>query len=235
MVTLSWLKIDDGFWCHQKVMLASPSALALWIRAGSWCAQQLTDGQLDARFLSLFGGTPDIADELVDLGLWERTATGFQFHDWLEYQPSKEQVLAERAAARERQQRKRRGDASGSSHGVTSAESHDRSEGVSHTTPPVPPARLPSSIEEGDEPPSPFCTKHPTGSGGLPCGPCADARKVYDIWNRRRRQAPTPIAPRVDLTPRCERHPDYPATKTSPCAKCAREREEALVESREVA
>ena len=77
---------------------------------------------------------------------------------------------------------------------------------------------------EGEEPPA-FCNKHP--QGGVPCGPCKDARIVHEAWLTARRNAPTPTAPRSDPTPMCPKHPGYPNTIISPCAACERESQEA--------
>jgi hypothetical protein len=99
---MPWFKVDDGAWSSPKFMRASAPALALWLRAGSWSAQQLTDGAIALQFLPVFGGTLEAAEELVELGLWERHGPDFVFHDWHEYQPSRAVVLAERAAARTR-------------------------------------------------------------------------------------------------------------------------------------
>src|SRR5690606_21336975 len=39
---------------------------------------------------------------LVRVGLWEVAPAGYQFHDWADYQPTKEQVLSRRASSAER-------------------------------------------------------------------------------------------------------------------------------------
>ncbi len=95
-----WFKVDDGFWCHPKTLALTPHALALWVRAGSWCAQQLTDGHVPKHALAVLQGRPKDAAELVDHGLWKPAdAGGWQFHDWHAYQWPREKVLAERAAS----------------------------------------------------------------------------------------------------------------------------------------
>jgi hypothetical protein len=53
---------------------------------------------------------------LLTEDLWAAVAHGYQIHDYLEYNPSREQVLAERAASRRRVQKHR----NGISNGVTS-------------------------------------------------------------------------------------------------------------------
>ena len=45
---------------------------------------------------------PSAPESLVSAGLWKRESGGYVFRNWLEYQPSKQDVDAERAASRER-------------------------------------------------------------------------------------------------------------------------------------
>lgn len=115
---MSWFKIDDAFWAHPKILMLTPEAIALWVRAGSWCSQQLTDGRVAPHVLPMFLATPHAIDELVAADLWhdpsstcddctDIPAVGYLFHDWDEYQRSREEVLADRAANRERQKRAR--------------------------------------------------------------------------------------------------------------------------------
>lgn len=101
---MTWFKVDDSFYDHPKVFDASDAAVALWTRAGSWAARNLTDGFVPSGLLARLSGDPvTAAKELVDRGLWKRTRGGFQFHDWAEYQPSKERVESDRKAAAVRQ------------------------------------------------------------------------------------------------------------------------------------
>jgi hypothetical protein len=118
---MTWFKVDDGFWCHPKALTLPDAAVALWTRAGSWSAQQLTDGGVPREALAMFRAKPRAADQLVDVGLWAPTVTGWTFHDWTDYQPTRAQVEADRAATaarvaawRERQRTRKRGDDDGS-------------------------------------------------------------------------------------------------------------------------
>jgi hypothetical protein len=102
---MPWFKVDDAFWSHPKCVAAPATALALWLRAGSWSAQQLTDGHVPAHVLSMLGGRKRDAVCLVSVGLWLESGTGWQFHDWSFYQPTRDQVQAERDANAERLRR----------------------------------------------------------------------------------------------------------------------------------
>ncbi|MCT2983720.1 hypothetical protein FAM15346_001824 [Propionibacterium freudenreichii] len=93
---MAWFKVDDQFWSHPKVIRCSTSAVALWVRAGSWAAQQLTDGQVPAEVLPMMRATKRTAHELVSAGLWEATTTGWRFHDWGDMQPSAQQVTEQK-------------------------------------------------------------------------------------------------------------------------------------------
>ena len=91
-----WFKVDDSFFSNPKTAMLSDGATALWLRAGSWSAQQLTDGFIPARMVPMFRGTDDSVNELCDAGLWERDdeRDGYRFHDWEDYQPDGDEVDA---------------------------------------------------------------------------------------------------------------------------------------------
>ncbi|MFW8622498.1 hypothetical protein ACOI1A_00835 [Corynebacterium glutamicum] len=103
---MAWFKVDDGFWSHPKVLLLSDSAVALWVKAGTYSCQHLTDGEIPRQLLR-FLGTESAADELVESGLWNATDQGFRFHDWDDYQETSDAVKQRRDQARERQRKRR--------------------------------------------------------------------------------------------------------------------------------
>ncbi|GAA5198639.1 hypothetical protein [Microbacterium jejuense] len=123
---MPWFKVDDGFHGHPKVMGLSLEAVGLWALTGSWCAKYLTDGKVPEKTIRRLGGGPDLAGELYDAGLWEATPDGWQFKDWADYQPTKEEVEAERAAARDRMKKVR-----ASKKGVRSSEQLENVDGTS--------------------------------------------------------------------------------------------------------
>lgn len=93
---MPWFKVDDTLAMHPKVVIAGNAAMGLWVRAGSWSAQQLTDGCIPRAMLVVLGGRPRDARALVDAGLWVETEEGWEFHQWTERQPTRVEVEDER-------------------------------------------------------------------------------------------------------------------------------------------
>jgi hypothetical protein len=121
---MPWFKVDDGFCFHPKALAAGNSALGLWVRAGSWCGANLTGGALPRHMIGTLGAQKRDAMRLVFAGLWCETEDGYQFNDWDVYQPTKEQVEADRKSSRERQARYREAKRNAVSNAVTSPVSH---------------------------------------------------------------------------------------------------------------
>ena len=48
-----WFKVDDGFCMNPKTAMLSNDATALWLRSGTWAAQQLTKGRVPANMIPL--------------------------------------------------------------------------------------------------------------------------------------------------------------------------------------
>lgn len=93
-----WFKVDDGFYMHPKVLKLSPRAGWLWLRAGCWSAQQMTDGLIPGDIVHVLGGSKKDADELVAAGLWDHVQGDYGFHDWEKYQPTRDEIEADRKA-----------------------------------------------------------------------------------------------------------------------------------------
>lgn len=156
--------MDDDIHNHPKARAAGPYAMGVWAMCGAWVAKNLTDGWVPESQVREQGGKNwrKAARSLVDVGLWrpqtrergknggrtEEDVTplhghGFVFHDYHDYNPTREQVLAEREAAAARQ-RAARDRAKQRRHGVTGKKRHgvtpDRT-GESVTVPPsLPPS-----------------------------------------------------------------------------------------------
>lgn len=98
---MTWFKVDDTLAFHPKAIAAGNAALGLWVRAGTWCSQQLTDGYLPTEMARQMG-TRAQATKLVEVGLWKEAPGGYQFHDWTDWNPTRLQIEADRYDRRAR-------------------------------------------------------------------------------------------------------------------------------------
>lgn len=98
---MTWFKVDDTLAFHRKAVAAGNAAMGLWVRAGSWSAQQLTDGHIPDDIAATLGTPPQIA-RLVKVRFWERVEGGYQFHEWSAEgrQPTRSDVLSRQESAR---------------------------------------------------------------------------------------------------------------------------------------
>lgn len=112
---MTWVKLDDQFFDHRKVIRAGRDARDLFLVAVAFCSAQLTDGfvaqeDLETLAFKAFGPGKDpsvLAEKLVSVGLWETVPGGWQIHDYHDFNPTAEAVRAERERARERMSRAR--------------------------------------------------------------------------------------------------------------------------------
>jgi len=115
-----WVKLDDHFVEHPKLVAAGPLAGWLYVAALCYCNRWLTNGfvaanQVDRLMPANGVGTAalgKLVNKLCVVGLWKPTeqkgTKGYLIHDFLHYQPSRHQVLRERKKTAERQGRWRR-------------------------------------------------------------------------------------------------------------------------------
>ncbi len=103
---MTWLRLDDDFYDHEKVGDLDPAAGWLWVRALGWTAKHLRDGFVPSHVVVQFAGSIEAAQHLAGLlvqaRLWDATPGGWSAHDFTDYNPSAEQVRAKRAAAQAR-------------------------------------------------------------------------------------------------------------------------------------
>ena len=149
MVGIPWFKVDDGLPTSRK-LLSIPRrmrlpALGLWTVAGAWSAGELTDGHVPGYMLEEWGATDMQATCLVNAGLWYAERDGYVFHDWDDYQPTRDEVHAKREAWKDRQRKARsKRESQGESRGDTQGDSQVES------TSPVPSRPVPSSTKKKD-------------------------------------------------------------------------------------
>ena len=88
---MPWFRVDDNLAFHSKTLAAGNAAMGLWVRAGAWSMQQLTDGFIPAHVARQLG-KPAEARRLCEAGLWTEDEAGFRFHEWFGRQPSADDV-----------------------------------------------------------------------------------------------------------------------------------------------
>lgn len=103
---MPWFRLDDSFHSHPKVIAAGNEAAGLFVRCGTYAAEHLTDGYLDRDIVLLYGN-PELAAVLVRVRLWHPRRRGWLIHDYLDYNPSREEVERDRKSGAERQRRRR--------------------------------------------------------------------------------------------------------------------------------
>lgn len=92
---MAWAKIDDGWWCHPKVMALDLAASGLWASALSWSCAQKTP-LIPTRFPAMVGGNEALTKQLEATGLWHGPGhdceecddpdTGWVVHNWFYWQ-----------------------------------------------------------------------------------------------------------------------------------------------------
>lgn len=117
---MPWHRSDDGFPEHPKCDALTEHfgddwatlnvAFALWHHMGCDCAARRTDGVFNsARAYRVMRAPREVVDRslagLRAVGLLDKHRDGFVFHDWHDYQPTRADLDAERAAKSERQKR----------------------------------------------------------------------------------------------------------------------------------
>lgn len=124
---MPWFNVDDSFWSHPKFLAVNFAARGLWVSAGSWCAQNLTDGWLPDAVLPMLAMGQDVSALVAELeaaALWLRGVGGWQFKDWTDWNKSREWHEEQRERHRKRQrayeERRRQSDAASDASGEAS-------------------------------------------------------------------------------------------------------------------
>lgn len=231
-----WFRVDDTLAFHRKALAAGNSALGVWVRAGAQSGHELTEGRVSTDLALAIGSRADIR-RLVTAGLWHQPGhdcpdcppidNGYVYHDWLQANPSAEQVKAERAAAADRQRRAREAarnkpGGNGVSHAVTAPVTN------AEVTPNVPresdrESRTSHTVSHG--PPDPTRPDLPGGGSGV---------KLQTAGAPDGTNPPTPSTPNPEDhptgagRPRCMAHRHLPDDEPGPaCASCKQARQAA--------
>ena len=98
---MSWVRMDDRFPEHPKAIKVGALGRDLYVSGLCYSGRNLTDGFIPAdavRRLSELRNVNEIASRLVEVVLWEVVDGGFQVHDYLDYNPSAQEVRSKRKA-----------------------------------------------------------------------------------------------------------------------------------------
>ena len=102
---MSWVRIDDGFADHPKVVGLSDAAFRAHVRGMCYAARHRTDGHIPSAIVPTLAHTKALR-ELESSGVWDRNGTGYVIHDWLDYNRSRDEL---RSLSEVRAQAGRRG------------------------------------------------------------------------------------------------------------------------------
>ncbi len=107
MSEIPWFKVDDKLHDHRKARAAGTTAMGLWVLAGSWAADNTTDGFVPDSICQRWDRAyKRLAATLVAVGFWSVACQdgedGWRFHEWDQRQPTKKDIEKKRAEARTR-------------------------------------------------------------------------------------------------------------------------------------
>jgi hypothetical protein len=104
---MGWVRLDDNFADHPKIIALSDKAFRLYIMGLCYANRHLTDGLITYQIVSAWVGDDPFkpSDELEDQNLWERRDKGFMIRSYTEYQPTREKVNKKRTEATDRLRR----------------------------------------------------------------------------------------------------------------------------------
>lgn len=96
---MPYLNLDDGYSEHRKVDALSHGAFRLHTSGLCYCARELTDGHVPGHRVPRLmpDYKPAYLAELVEAEMWLKAARGFDLHDYLDWNKSREWWEAEKA------------------------------------------------------------------------------------------------------------------------------------------
>lgn len=101
---MPYLNLDDNFADHPKVDALSDGAFRLHVSGLNYCARKLTDGVVEKhrvhRLMPVY--KPSYLKELIDARMWMPHVDGYEIHDYLEWNQSRQWWEDRRAAEAKR-------------------------------------------------------------------------------------------------------------------------------------
>lgn len=104
---MTWARVDENAPLHPKLVRAGFAAVGLWLAGLCHSNRLLSDGFIAKKDLfSLFPSAhkralKNAVTRLVTVGLWHEIEAGYMIHDFLDYNPSRAEVLERRRIAKE--------------------------------------------------------------------------------------------------------------------------------------
>ena len=117
---MTYALLDDSFYDAPSFAGAPNECIGVWAKGLAYCNRHLTDGFIPDRVAVVFLGRVDgsqleqndpekLLAEMLNRQFWSRRKGGFAHVGYLDHNPSKAQVLARRASARDRKGRWKQG------------------------------------------------------------------------------------------------------------------------------
>lgn len=103
---MGWVRVSDDFYDHHGHAPLELAAWGLWVWSLAWSNRNLTDGEVPWATVKRMDPDGDASGALIDAGRWIDKGDCIAIHDYLEYQPSAEQIRKKREKERERWHRR---------------------------------------------------------------------------------------------------------------------------------
>lgn len=85
---MAWLRIDDGFPEHRKIIALKRTERWTWMELMCYCARQNDMGHVPEGVGDIVrGATPAFIRKCVEIELLDRDEDGLRVHDWHDYNP----------------------------------------------------------------------------------------------------------------------------------------------------
>ncbi|HYW88570.1 MAG TPA: hypothetical protein VFB50_12420 [Chloroflexota bacterium] len=195
-----WVRLEDDIDEHPKLAAIDDHAFAVYVCGLAYCNRQLTDGFIPTGIgltLRHCGGKAKQAImALTRARLWEPVAGGWRVHDFLDYQPSREKVAAERA------QKQAAGQAGGKASAQAKAERV-----LKQNSTPVPGTRLTPALNT---------VGLSVGQSG---GGVGEPQPLGRFLASYQRQQPAEVTERLQREPIADRPTDQPTVNTNSSEK----------------
>ena len=95
---MTWVRLDDGFYQHPKIVRVGVVGMALQVAALCYANHNLTDGFIPSEAVAmLVPGANGVVAKMVRVGLWDEAEDGYLIHDYTKYQWTKAQIETFRA------------------------------------------------------------------------------------------------------------------------------------------